>query len=128
MKKLEAASRPVLIGGHGVWWSCAEADLESRAYPRHSVFNIPYHQKLLGEESEAYMGLADVHQYHPSADAFNESDLVLMVGARLDNQMNFGNAPLFPDTTELVCINGSHEEIDFNRAADFTLLSDPSAF
>jgi acetolactate synthase-1/2/3 large subunit len=51
-----------------------------------------------------------------------------MVGARLDNQMNFGNAPLFPATTELVCINGSHEEIDFNRAADLTLLSDPGAF
>ena len=129
LKKLEAASRPVLIGGHGVWWSCAEADLEEAGRTLGiPVFNIPYHQKLLGEESEAYMGLADVHQYHPSADAFNESDLVLMVGARLDNQMNFGNAPLFPDTTELVCINGSHEEIDFNRAADFTLLSDPSAF
>ena len=129
LKKLETASRPVLIGGHGVWWSCAEADLEEAGRTLGiPVFNIPYHQKLLGEESEAYMGLADVHQYHPSADAFNESDLVLMVGARLDNQMNFGNAPLFPDTTELVCINGSHEEIDFNRAADFTLLSDPSAF
>ena len=129
LKKLEAASRPVLIGGHGVWWSCAEADLEEAGRTLGiPVFNIPYHQKLLGEESEAYMGLADVHQYHPSADAFTESDLVLMVGARLDNQMNFGNAPLFPDTTELVCINGSHEEIDFNRAADFTLLSDPSAF
>ena len=129
LKKLEAASRPVLIGGHGVWWSCAEADLEEAGRTLGiPVFNIPYHQKLLSEESEAYMGLADVHQYHPSADAFNESDLVLMVGARLDNQMNFGNAPLFPDTTELVCINGSHEEIDFNRAADFTLLSDPSAF
>jgi acetolactate synthase-1/2/3 large subunit len=129
LKKLEAASRPVLIGGHGVWWSCAEADLEAAGRTLGiPIFNIPYHQKLLGEESEAYMGLADVHQYHPSADAFNESDLVLMVGARLDNQMNFGNPPLFPDTTELVCINGSHEEIDFNRAADFTLLSDPSAF
>ncbi|HBP59957.1 MAG TPA: benzaldehyde lyase, partial [Alphaproteobacteria bacterium] len=57
-----------------------------------------------------------------------ESDLVLMVGARLDNQMNFGNPPLFPKTTDVVCINGSHEEIDFNRAADFTLLSDPGAF
>jgi acetolactate synthase-1/2/3 large subunit len=51
-----------------------------------------------------------------------------MVGARLDNQMNFGNPPLFPATAELVCINGSHEEIDLNRAADMTLLSDPGAF
>ena len=129
LDKLSAARRPVLIGGHGVWWSGAEAMLEEAgrklAIP---IFNIPYHQKLLGEECEAYMGLADVHQYHPSADAFHEADLVLMLGARLDNQMNFGNPPLFPETAELVCINGSHEEIDFNRVADFTLLSDPGAF
>ena len=129
LDKLAAASRPVLIGGHGVWWSGAEASLEEAGRVLGiPVFNVPYHQKLLGEECEAYMGLADIHQYHPSADAFNESDLVLMVGARLDNQMNFGNPPLFPATTELVCINGSHEEIDFNRAADLTLLSDPGAF
>jgi len=129
LDKLAAASRPVLIGGHGVWWSGAEDSLEEAGrllgIP---VFNVPYHQKLLGEECEAYMGLADIHQYHPSADAFYESDLVLMVGARLDNQMNFGNPPLFPATAELVCINGSHEEVEFNRAADMTLLSDPGAF
>ena len=129
LDRVAAAERPVLIGGHGVWWSGGEALLEeagrSLGIP---IFNIPYHQKLLGEECEAYMGLADAHQYHPSADAFNDSDLILMIGARLDNQMNFGNAPLFPATTTLCCINGSHEEIDFNRAADVTLLSDPGAF
>ena len=58
------------------------------------------------------MGLADVHQYHPSAEAFEKADLVIMVGARLDNQMNFGNPPLFPHTTDLLCVNGSHEELD----------------
>ncbi|GIR51285.1 MAG: hypothetical protein CM15mP60_3460 [Alphaproteobacteria bacterium] len=42
--------------------------------------------------------------------------------------MNFGNPPLFPRGTELVCINGSHEEVDLNRAADMTLLCDPGAF
>ena len=129
LDKLSVAKRPVLIGGHGVWWSGAEQNLEEAGRKLGiPVFNIPYHQKLLGEECEAYMGLADIHQYHPSKDAFQETDLVLMVGARLDNQMNFGNPSLFPETVDLVCINGSHEEIDFNRAADFTLLSDPGAF
>ena len=42
--------------------------------------------------------------------------------------MNFGNAPFFPVTTNLICINGSHEELDYNRAADEVLLSDPGAF
>ena len=129
LDKLAAAERPVLIGGHGVWWSGAESYLEEAGHKLGiPVFNIPYHQKLLGEGCEAYMGLADIHQYHPSKFAFAEADLVLMVGARLDNQMNFGNPPLFPENVELFCINGSHEEVDFNRAADFTLLSDPGAF
>jgi acetolactate synthase-1/2/3 large subunit len=129
LDKLNAAKRPVLIGGHGVWWAGGERQLEEAGRSlKIPVFNIPYHQKLLGEECEAYMGLADIHQYHPSKEAFEEADLVLMVGARLDNQMNFGNPPLFPATVNLVCINGSNEEIDLNRAADFTLLSDPVAF
>ena len=46
--------------------------------------------------AEVYMGLAAVHQYHPSQAAIEQSDVVIMVGARLDNPMNFGNPPLFP--------------------------------
>ena len=36
--------------------------------------------------------------------------------------------PLFPKRTKLVCINGSHEEIELNRAADINLLCDPGVF
>ena len=124
-----SAQRPVIIGGHGVWWSNAEKKLEQAGLELNiPIFNIPYHQKLLGEEADTYMGLADIHQYPPSKMALNESDLVLMIGARLDNQMNFGNPPLFPKNTKLVCINGSHEEIELNRAADINLLCDPGVF
>ena len=123
------SKKPVLIGGHGIWWSSAEKKLEHVGFELNiPIFNIPYHQKLLGEEVDSYMGLADIHQYPPSKIALNESDLILMIGARLDNQMNFGNPPLFPKTTKLVCINGSHEEIELNRAADINLLSDPNVF
>ena len=129
---LELASnskKPILIGGHGIWWSHSEKKLENAGNSLNiPVFNIPYHQKLLGEEVNSYMGLADIHQYPPSEFALSNSDLVLMVGARLDNQMNFGNPPFFPKSTKLVCINGSHEEIEFNRAADINLLCDPGVF
>ena len=129
IKMVENAERPVIIGGHGIWWSGAENFLDQAGNKlKIPIFNVPYHQKLLGEENEAYMGLADFHQYHPSKQAINESDLILMIGARLDNQMNFGNAPFFPVTTNLICVNGSHEELDYNRAADEILLSDPGAF
>jgi len=129
LERLRKAKRPIIIGGHGVWWAGAEELLaEVGGKLRIPIFNVPYHTKLLGEDVEAYMGLADFHQYHPSKPAIQEADLVLMIGGRLDNQMNFGNPPFFPKATTLVCINGSHEELEYNRAADVVLLSDPGAF
>jgi len=126
---LQKSERPILIGGHGVWWSGAETKLEETGTALGiPVFNIPYHQKLLPETSEAYMGLADIHQYGPSAKALRQADVVIMVGGRLDNQMNFGNPPLFPASCQLICVNGSAEETELNRAADRVLLSDPGAF
>ena len=126
---IRKAERPIVIGGHGIWWSGAEDKLEAMGHNlRMPIFNVPYHTKLLGEESEAYMGLADFHQYHPSKPAIHEADVVVMVGGRLDNQMNFGNPPFFRKETTLVCVNGSSEELDNNYAADEVLLSDPGAF
>jgi acetolactate synthase I/II/III large subunit len=126
---VKQAERPVIIGGHGVWWAKVEDLLEAAGKAlRVPVFNVPYHSKLLGEESEAYMGLADFHQYHPSKPAIHEADLVLMIGGRLDNQMNFGNPPFFPAGQTLVCVNGSHEELEYNQAADEVILSHPGAF
>lgn len=123
------AERPVLIGGHGVWWSGGEEALgHAGTKLRIPVFNVPYHTKMLGEDCDAFMGLADFHQYHPSKPAIHEADLVLMVGCRLDNQMNFGNPPFIPEGTKLVCVNGSHEELEYNFGADVQLLSDPGAF
>ena len=87
---------PIIIAGHGVWWSKSEQLLEKVGNKLQiPIFNVPYHQKLLGEESNSYMGLADFHQYHPSKEAIHNSDIILMIGGRLDNQMNFGNPPFF---------------------------------
>ncbi|MFN3251928.1 thiamine pyrophosphate-binding protein [Roseibium album] len=126
---VKASERPVMIGGHGVWWSGSEAKLGvAGTRLKMPVFNVPYHTKMLGEDCDAYMGLADFHQYHPSRPAIHEADLVLMVGCRLDNQMNFGNPPFIPPETKLICVNGSHEELEYNIGADIQLLSDPGAF
>ncbi len=129
MNLLIKSQRPVIIGGHGVWWSSSENKLRTIGEKlKIPIFNVPYHQKLLGEEVECYMGLADFHQYHPSKQAIHESDLILLIGGRLDNQMNFGNPPFFLKDSKLICVNGSHEELEYNRGADELLLSDPGAF
>ena len=129
LQMIAGAQRPILIGGHSVWWAGADRKLEATGQALGiPIFNIPYHQKLIGEEREAYMGLADIHQYPPSKRALEECDVAIMIGGRLDNQMNFGNPPLFPRSTQLVCVNGSHEELEMNQPADHLLLSDPGAF
>lgn len=129
LNHIRNAKRPILIGGHGVWWARAERLLEQVGQTLHiPIFNIPYHQKLLNEACDSYMGLADIHQYAPSKEALHSADVVIMIGGRLDNQMNFGNPPLFPEQTTLICVNGSHEELQLNRAADLALLSDPVPF
>ena len=126
---IKSAERPVIIGGHGVWWSGGEAALAKAGEKlRLPIFNVPYHTKMLDEDCDAYMGLADFHQYHPSKPAIHEADVVVMVGCRLDNQMNFGNPPFIQPETKLICVNGSHEELDYNIGADVQLLSDPGAF
>ena len=126
---IKQSKKPVFIGGHGVWWSKNEKSFGRTAEKLEiPVFNTPYHQKLLDKKCSSYMGLADIHQYPPSKFAFDNSDCIIMVGCRLDNQMNFGNPPLIPAKTKLICVNGSNDEIDFNRAADYSLLSDPGAF
>ena len=126
---IAAAKRPILIGGHGIWWSGNEKKLNTACNALSlPMLNVPYHQKLLPLSSPSNFGLADIHQFPPSQFALNQSDVVIMLGCRLDNQMNFGNPPLFTKNTKLVCINGSHQELINNRAADHLLLSDPGAF
>ena len=102
------SSRPVIIGGHGIWWSHNEQALASAATKlKIPIFNVPYHTKLLGEDCSAMMGLADFHQYHPSRDAIQEADVILMVGCKLDNQMNFGNPPFINKDTNLLSDPGA---------------------
>ena len=129
LDRIASAKYPVLIAGHGVWWSGSEKSLEMAAQALDlPVFNVPYHRKILCEECRAYMGLADYHQYEPSKFAIQNSDVAVLLGGRLDNQMNFGNPPFFPESTRLICVNGSHEEIEYNRAADDVLLCHPGEF
>lgn len=78
---IRSAKHPILIGGHGIWWSGNEGKMEAAARALNiPFFNVPYHQKLLGEDNGIYMGLADVHQYPPSKFALEECDVAIMVG------------------------------------------------
>ena len=53
---VKAAERPVIIGGHGIWWSGGEAALSAAGTKlRMPVFNVPYHTKIQDESCDAYI-------------------------------------------------------------------------
>ena len=48
LDRVRKAERPLIIGGHGIWWSGNEDKLESTGRTlRLPVFNMPYHQSRL---------------------------------------------------------------------------------
>ena len=125
---LRNAKRPVIVAGNGVWWGRAERELAALAVQREiPVLIVPYHQPLFAEHCKAYCGLADVHQFPPAEYALQNSDLVLAIGCRLDNMLNFGNPPLMPAQTNLVCVNSSPDDVAANHAADVNVLGHPKA-
>jgi len=125
---LANAERPVIVAGNGVWWAGAEQEL-SRLAGRYGipVLVMPYHQKLMGPECPAYCGLADIHQFPPAEMALSQADVVVAIGSRLDNMLNFGSPPLIPSTARLMCVNASDGEIADNHAADEVILGHPKA-
>ena len=122
------AKKPVIVAGNGVWWSGAEAQLEGVAAQLGiPVYNAAYHQKVLDIGSEVSLGIVDIHLNPPSETALAEADVILVIGCTLDNLLNFGNPPLFPEDATLICVNGSTEELADNHVAAFRILGDPGA-
>jgi acetolactate synthase-1/2/3 large subunit len=120
---LKSAKRPVIIAGHGVWWGHAEKAVEALATQlRIPLFNLPFHKKMFPFDSRTCMGLADVHQYPPSEEAFNEADLFILMGARVNYLVNFGDPTFFPKSAKIATVNGSWEEVSDNHIADHRVL------
>ncbi len=125
-RALRASRRPLIVAGSGVWWGNAENELselsEACAIP---LLVVPYHQHPFTNGCKSYLGLADAHQYPPSEFALREADLIIAIGCRLDNMLNFGNPPLIAERARLVCVNSAPEDVAGNHAADTNVLGHP---
>ena len=103
-RELSEASRPVVIAGGGVWWAHAEREL------RDLVENAELPLLVNG------MARGMLPPSHPlffsraRSHALREADTVLVLGARLDFRLNFGQPPVFGEETRIV-------HVDVDRAA-----------
>jgi len=95
-RTLQDAARPFVIAGGGVWWAHAEREL--RELVERAQLPVTVNGMARGM-------LAPSHPLFFSrarSRALREADVVLVVGARLDFRLNFGQPPVFGDAARIV--------------------------
>ena len=96
VRSLRDAERPVVVAGGGVWWAHAESELRAL---------VDAGQLPLIVNGMARGMLPPLHPLYFSrarSMALHDADVVLVVGAKLDFRLNFGQPPVFGDDTEII--------------------------
>lgn len=117
---LAQAERPVVIAGSGVWWSQAGKELQD-------LIEVGEFPLVLAE-----MGRGAVPEDHPLCFGPNrvgvrQADVVMVMGTRLNYQLNFGQPPLFDPGVKVIQVDILPEEIGRNRNIDVGIHGDAKA-
>ena len=110
-RTISGARRPVVIAGGGVYWSRAEEELrtllESAGLP---LIVNGMARGMLPPSHRLFFSRA-------RSRALREADVVLVLGARLDFRLNFGQPPVFGEETKIVRVDVDGTEISGNLKA-----------
>lgn len=122
---LRSAQRPVAIAGSGVWWSGAEAELrefiEKTSLP---LYTITLGRGAVSDEHPLCMGYADPALSRAAHKVFQEADVVLVIGKRIDYRLAFGGPRLFSPQARFIQIDIHPQELGLNRALDVAVCAD----
>lgn len=121
---IEAAERPVVIAGSGIWWANAEQELacfvEAAALP---LFTVTMARGAVSDDHPLCMGYADPALNRGAWKAFQEADLFVVLGKRLDYRLALGSARVFPPHAEMVQVDIHPAELGLNRPLDVAICA-----
>jgi acetolactate synthase-1/2/3 large subunit len=122
---LRRAARPLIVGGSGIWWARAGDALRGVA----EAAGAPLFLDRLGRgavsaDHPLYFGLAALALNPVSVAAFREADCVLLAGARLDYNLEFGRESFWHPEARLVQIDIEPAEFGRNRVVDVPIAAD----
>ncbi len=125
---LKKAKRPVILAGHGVLISGAQAELATLA----NQFQVPVTTTLLGkgafnEQDALSLGMLGMHGTAYANKAIIDADLVLNIGSRFDDRI-IGKADEF--AARAVKIHVDIDKSEFNKmiTVDRAIRADAKAF
>ena len=122
---LEQAQRPIVIAGSGAWWADAGEELqtfvEKTSLP---LFTVCLARGIVSDDHPLCFGYADPTLSRAAAKAFKESDLVVVLGKKLDYRVRLGGAQLFSPEAKFVQVDIHAEELGLNRRLEVSMHSD----
>ncbi len=121
---LNHAEKPVIVAGHGVMLARAETELQRLA----EKANIPVASSLLGvgaipQTHPLSIGWGGMHGEAYTNYAMQESDVILVVGARLDDRLT-GVVSSFASKAQIIHIDLDPAEVGKNLRIDTPLVGD----
>lgn len=121
---INAAKKPVIIAGHGVWIGNAHAQLEEFvdksdipcALTIHGLGSLP-------KEHPRYLGMLGMHGNAETNFAVHNADLIVAVGIRFDDRIT-GKLSEFAQGAKVVHLEISPAEVSKNVIVDASLVGD----
>jgi len=112
------AERPLIIGGTGLWWSQADAELHEFV----ELTGIPFSSSGGGGV------LPTDHPLCLSTRAgTDQADVICVIGTRLDFRLAFGQVPVYHKDSKWIQIDIEPTEIGRNRPIDVGIVGDARA-
>ncbi len=120
VKMLIEAKHPVVIGGDGIYWSGAEAELKQFI----ELINSPVHTRRSGRGA--------VPETHPQAftggyrgPILNAADVVCILGLRMSMLEHFGMPPTYPMGARYIQISEDPEEQTTRLPTEVSITASP---
>src|SRR3954469_19209829 len=122
---LRGSERPVVIAGSGAWWADCAAELQQfvqlTSVP---LFTIGMARGLVRDDHELCFGYADPALSRACHKSFQEADLFLILGKRIDFRLGLGGTRVIPAHAKCIQVDIHPQELGMNRALDVGICAD----
>jgi acetolactate synthase I/II/III large subunit len=121
---IAAAERPVIYAGGGL----VRADASDELFAFATRLGLPVVTTLMGrgvfpDTHELAVGMPGMHGHYAAVKAFQETDLLVTLGARFDDRVT-GDLGTFAPHARVVHVDVDPAEIGKNRAVDVPIVGD----
>ena len=128
LELLSKAKKPIIIAGLGAGATVTREELDLFLNEtKIPFFGVDTGRSLVGDSHECSLGIGYL-PLNKAAQKINESDLVLLLGVKLDYQLGFGGSPPFNKDAKIICVDPDIQQLNRSRTISLIVNSDVGLF